>query len=126
MWIAYKECAYAECHNLIYMYVTIYIYAGLAHGRNKKMREAYNQSRAQFIIICEWGKENMPFIDWNSIPYIKHAFNFLAQNAFLLSSFEKYKIGRKYGEVIFYTNYDILQTSIIRHVLISLEKYYRV
>ena len=63
MWIAYKECAYAECHNLIYMYVTIYIYAGLTHGRNKKMREAYNQSRAQFIIICEWGKENMPFMD---------------------------------------------------------------
>ena len=63
MWIAYKECAYAECHNLIYMYVTIYIYAGLAHGRNKKMREAYNQSRAQFIFISKWGKENMPFMD---------------------------------------------------------------
>ena len=47
----------------LYMYVTIYIYAGLAHGRNKKMREAHNQSRAQFIFISKWGKENMPFMD---------------------------------------------------------------
>ena len=82
MWIAYKECAYAECHNLIYMYVTIYIYAGLAHGRNKKMREAYNQSRAQFIFISKWGKENMPFMDEICIPYIKHAFSFLDQMCF--------------------------------------------